>query len=186
GGLGRDELLELAAGLGSDVPFSLTGGIAIGSGRGELVTPVLAKGSYHWVFALSEVGLPTPKVYAECDRLRAVTGTRVGNPRPGSALMTALRSGDPVALGRALVNDLEPAALSLQPDLREVLEVGREFGALGALVSGSGPTVALLGADVESSIDISVALTASGVVAEVRRAIGPVHGAHVVATPART
>jgi len=182
-GLGTSKagLEELGAELGSDVPFALTGGTAMGSGRGDRLAPVLGRGHYHWVFALGEVGLSTPTVYAECDRLRATM--RVPEPVPSAPMMTALRSGDAAALGRALSNDLQPAAISLQPRLDEVLRTGIEYGALGGIVSGSGPTVAFLVADTERGLDLAVALTASGTVSVVKRAVGPVAGAHVVTGP---
>ncbi len=174
----RDALGVMAAELGSDVPFSLHGGIAMGSGRGEQLAPVLARGTYHWVFAVAEQGLSTPEVYAACDRLRGEEP--VGAADVSSDMMTALRSGDPAALGHALANDLQEAAISLQPPLREVLDAGLEFGALGGIVSGSGPTVAFLTSSPEHALDLCVALTASGVAREVKRAKGPVHGAAVV------
>ena len=181
-GSSKAELEELGAELGSDVPFALTGGTAMGSGRGDRLAPVLGRGSYHWVFALGEVGLSTPAVYAECDRLRA--DQRVREPLPSPAMMTALRSGDAAALGRALSNDLQPAALSLQPGLEEVLRTGMEYGALGGIVSGSGPTVAFLVSDTEHGLDLAVSLTASGVASGVKRAVGPVAGTHVITGPA--
>ncbi|MEO5610038.1 MAG: 4-(cytidine 5'-diphospho)-2-C-methyl-D-erythritol kinase [Ornithinibacter sp.] len=177
-GLDRDELEELASVLGSDVPFLVAGGTAMGSGRGELLAPVLARGSYHWVLALSDGGLSTPAVYAECDRLRG--DAPVPEPVANPALMSALRTGEPRELGPQLSNDLQDAALSLRPDLRDVLSSGMEYGALAGIVSGSGPTVAFLVEDNEAGIDLAVALTASGVVRDVRRANGPVHGAHVI------
>lgn len=180
-GLSRPELEEIAAGLGSDVPFLLGGGTAMGSGRGERLAPVLARGSYHWVFALSEDGLSTPAVYAECDRLR---GDRtVPDPSPSAEMMTALRSGDARALGAALSNDLQAAAISLRPALGDVLDAGLEFGALGGVVSGSGPTVAFIAESNEAALDLAVSLTASGAVQDVRRATGPAHGAHVISAP---
>lgn len=182
-GLGtpRPQLEELASTLGSDVAFLLGGGTAIGSGRGEVLAPVLARGSYQWVFAVSEDGLSTPTVYAECDRLR---GSRhVPEPSPSPEMMTALRSGDPRALGEALQNDLQAAAISLMPVLGDVLDAGLEFGALGGVVSGSGPTVAFIAEDTESALDLAVSLTASGAVQDVRRATGPAHGAHLVVSP---
>jgi len=183
-GLGSSKaaLEDLGADLGSDVPFALTGGTAMGSGRGDQLAPVLGRGRYHWVFALSDVGLSTPKVYAECDRLRA--DLRILEPAPSASMMTALRSGDAESLGRALSNDLQPAALSLQPRLEEVLRTGMEYGALGGIVCGSGPTVAFLVSDTERGLDLAVALTASGVAAAVKRAVGPVHGAHLITGPA--
>jgi len=174
----KAELEEMAADLGSDVPFALLGGTAMGSGRGDQLAPVLGRGRYTWVFALSDVGLKTPDVYAECDRLRS--HLRVGEPAPSSAMMTALRSGDAASLGRALSNDLQAAALSLQPTLAEVLATGMDNGALGGIVSGSGPTVAFLVSDTERSLDLAVALTASGAAPSVKRAIGPVRGAHII------
>lgn len=175
-GLDKPALEELAARLGSDVPFLVAGGTAIGTGRGELLAPVLCRGTFHWVFALSEAGLSTPAVYAEFDRLHPDAPRETAEPLP--EMMAALRQGDPHALAETLVNDLQPAALSLRPDLTEVLDAGLEMGALGGIVSGSGPTVAFLVADNEAGLDLAVGLTASGAVRDVRRATGPVHGAH--------
>jgi 4-diphosphocytidyl-2-C-methyl-D-erythritol kinase len=177
--LPRAELERLAADLGSDVPFLIGGGTAMGSGRGESLAPVLARGTYHWVFALSENGLSTAEVYAECDRLRR--GRPVPDPVPSPEMMTALRSGDPRALAAALHNDLQAAALSMRPALGDVLDAGLEFGALGGIVSGSGPTVAFLAENNEAALDLAVSLTASGAVQDVRRATGPAHGAHLLA-----
>lgn len=177
-GMGRQELERYAARLGSDVPFLLSGGTAIGSGRGENLAPVLANGTYQWVFALSPVGLSTPAVYAECDRLRG--DAVVPEPTPAEELMAALRSGEADALGAALTNDLQEAAFSLRPELREVYALGIHAGALGGIVSGSGPTIAFLCADAEGALDLAVALAASGEVPEIKRALGPTHGAHVV------
>jgi 4-diphosphocytidyl-2-C-methyl-D-erythritol kinase len=174
----REELMALAAELGSDVPFSLHGGTAIGTGRGENLTPVLSRGTFHWVFALAAGGLSTPAVYGECDRLRGKR--KVPEPYVSDMLMQAVRAGDPVLLGKALHNDLQPAALSLRPALGQVLEVGDDFGALGGIVSGSGPTCAFVARDEEHALDIAVALTASGVCRSVRRAAGPVVGARVI------
>jgi 4-diphosphocytidyl-2-C-methyl-D-erythritol kinase len=171
-------LQELAAQLGSDVPFALLGGTAMGSGRGDQLAPVLGRGRYTWVLALSDVGLSTPEVYAECDRIRS--DLRVPAPTTSAAMMSALRSGRADLLGRALSNDLQPAALSLQPRLEEVLATGMDNGALGGIISGSGPAVAFLVTDTEGSLDLAVALTASGAAPAVKRAIGPVHGAHII------
>jgi 4-diphosphocytidyl-2-C-methyl-D-erythritol kinase len=176
--LSRAELLQVAAKLGSDVPFALVGGTAVGIGRGEQVTPALTRGTFHWVFAVADRGLSTPAVYAEIDRLRS--GERVPAPRVPDAVMSALRSGDAHALGRALSNDLQRAACSLRHSVRLALDVGEECGALGAVVSGSGPTCAFLVRDAEHGLDVAVGLSASGVAATVLRATGPVSGARVV------
>ena len=179
-GLSRDEMEGIAAQLGSDVPFGISGGISIGRGRGDQLTPALSRGNYHWVLALSSQGLSTPAVYQECDRLRE--GLDIASPQVSDSMMQALRAGDPIALGAALSNDLQAAACSLRPALRLVLDVGRDYGALGSIVSGSGPTVAFLVEDEEKSMDVTVALSSSGVVAGVVRASGPVHGARVIET----
>ena len=177
-GTPREELDALAAQLGSDVNFALHGGTAIGTGRGEQLTPVLTTGHFDWVFALAEGGLSTPAVYAECDRLRG--GAAVPAPQADPALLQALRAGDAPALGRAMYNDLQAAALSLRPRLAMTLETGLDHGALAGIVSGSGPTCAFLARDAGQALDIAVALTSSGTCRTVRRARGPVPGARLV------
>lgn len=177
-GMSREEMAEIAAQLGSDVPFMLSGGTAIGTGHGDQLTAALSRGTYHWVLALSSIGLSTPSIYNECDRLRSES--EIAEPQTNELLMQALLAADPKSVGAHLVNDLQAAACSLRPALRLVLDVGQEYGALGALVSGSGPTVAFLVSDEEAGLDLAVALTASGVVGSVARAYGPVAGAKVL------
>jgi 4-diphosphocytidyl-2-C-methyl-D-erythritol kinase len=189
-GLSQRELCEVAAGLGSDVPFALIGGTAVGRGRGEQLTAALVSGTYHWALAFASGGLSTPQVYATCDRLRATRASTGGdgtvsagtlNPELSGPLMTALRSGDPAAVGPALINDLQPAAITLRPDLRRALTAGREHGAVGAIVSGSGPTCAFLAKDARHAKDLAVSLTGAGICRGVAVASGPVPGAAVVA-----
>ena len=176
--LTKDDLEKIAAQLGSDVPFMLMGNTAVGKGHGDQLTPALSRGTYHWVFALSTVGLSTPAVYSECDRMRATLD--VSQPQTSDALLQALLASDPVAVGKAMTNDLQAAACSLRPALSLILDVGKDFGALGALVSGSGPTCAFLVRDEEHGLDLAVALTASGVVGSVARGFGPVAGAKII------
>ena len=177
-GLTRVELEIIAAELGSDVPFLIHGGIAIGGGRGELISPVLARGSYHWVFAIAAQGLSTQSVYAEFDRLN--TDRDVPEPEVPADLLAALRAGDAEALGDALCNDLTEAALSLRPELAATLDVGLECDALGAILSGSGPTAMFLARDDAHALDIAFALTGSQVCADVAQATGPVQGARLI------
>lgn len=178
-GLSRRELEAAAARLGSDVPFALRGGTAIGTGRGERLTPALADGEWHWVLLVSESELSTPEVYRELDRLR--TGRRVSEPEVSAGLMAALRSRDPFALGAALRNDLQAAAASLLPVVGRLLDHLADLGLPGAVVSGSGPTVAVLAEDGDQADELVVALAdAEGV----RRALhvqGPVTGGRLVA-----
>lgn len=178
-GLSKDQLSEVARSLGSDVPFMLHGGTAVGRGHGDEITPALSRGNYHWVIAVSSSGLSTPAVYGECDRLR--TGLDIKAPTLNDELLQALLSGDSTRVGKSLNNDLQAAACSLRPALRLILDTGQEYGALGGIVSGSGPSVAFLVADEDHSLDLAVALTSSGVVGSVARAQGPVHGAKITA-----
>ncbi|WP_433871339.1 4-(cytidine 5'-diphospho)-2-C-methyl-D-erythritol kinase [Saccharopolyspora sp. CA-218241] len=176
--MGRDELGALAAELGSDVPFSLQGGTALGTGRGERLVPVLARHTFHWVIALDKRGLETPAVYGELDRLRGESGhSRVGEVEP---LLEALASGDPRQLALLLGNDLQASAVSLRPGLRRTLRAGVQAGALAGIVSGSGPTCAFLCTDGEAAVRVAAELSGAGVCRTVRVAQGPVPGARVV------
>ena len=193
-GLTQQELRELAAVIGSDVAFALLGGTAIGIGRGEQVTPALTSGTFHWVLAFAAGGLSTADVYAACDRIRARSSRRgkagesapvsVSEPVLDKALMAALRSGDPAELGPLLSNDLQSAAISLRPELRRTLAAGRELGAVGALISGSGPTCAFLARDRRHARDLAAALAGAGVCRNVAQVAGPAPGAVVMADTA--
>ena len=182
GGFGPPQLAEIAARVGSDVAFALLGGTAVGRGRGEQLTPALAPATqYHWVLAFADGHLSTPEVYAALDRQRARAGEQVpAGPELDPALMSALRSGDARLVGRALSNDLQPAALSLFPALRKTLAAGLELGALGALVSGSGPTCVFLAASADRALDLAASLSGAGVCRSVARASGPAPGAAIV------
>jgi 4-diphosphocytidyl-2-C-methyl-D-erythritol kinase len=177
-GAAREELAELAVELGADVPFCLVGGNAIGTGRGERVSPVLARGTYEWVLAYADGGLSTPDVYQEFDRLGGMSSPE--SPEVRDSLMAALRSGNAYDVGRELYNDLQPAATRLRPALTRTLDMGDELGALGALVSGSGPTCLFLAADDDHAVDLAVGLSSSGLARTVQRATGPVSGARLV------
>jgi 4-diphosphocytidyl-2-C-methyl-D-erythritol kinase len=193
-GLGPAELSELAALVGSDVPFSLAGGTAVGLGRGEQLSQALVSGRYHWVLAVADAGLATADVYAECDRLRAARVAGDGSAHGGHArsgrravsrdLLAALRSGDATAVGALLSNDLQPAAMSLRPQLRRTLQAGREHGALGTIVSGSGPTCGFLARSEEHALDLAASLAGAGVCRQVARVSGPVSGATLMTRPA--
>ncbi|WP_371498759.1 4-(cytidine 5'-diphospho)-2-C-methyl-D-erythritol kinase [Kitasatospora sp. NBC_00374] len=181
-----ETLLDLAAELGSDVPFALVGGVALGRGRGEILEALPVSGTFHWVFAVADGGLSTPAVFRECDRLRDEAGTgsseaEVPTPDADPALLAALADGDPVALAEALANDLQAAALSLRPSLADTLRAGTEAGALAALVSGSGPTCAFLAKDAEAATAVARALTDSGTCRAAHVTYGPIPGAAVSA-----
>jgi 4-diphosphocytidyl-2-C-methyl-D-erythritol kinase len=176
--IGRDELAHVASSLGSDVPFMLHGGTALGTGRGDRIVPVLTRHTFHWVLAFARGGLATPKVYAELDRLRD-TGEppEVGELEP---VLEALAAGDPRQLALLLGNDLQAAAVSLRPGLRRTLRAGVEAGALAGTVSGSGPTCAFLCASADDAVQVAAELSGAGVCRTVRVVHGPVPGARVV------
>jgi 4-diphosphocytidyl-2-C-methyl-D-erythritol kinase len=182
-GLSLEQLSGIAAGVGSDVAFSLVGGTAVGQGRGEQLSPALVSGEYHWVLALADGQLSTPEVYRTLDKLRSADPQAARAEAPGALdhdLMAALRAGDPAAVGRALSNDLQAAALSLFPALRKTLSAGQELGALAAIVAGSGPTCVFLAASAERAVDLAAALAGAGVCRAVARAAGPVPGVTIM------
>ncbi|MFW0797723.1 4-(cytidine 5'-diphospho)-2-C-methyl-D-erythritol kinase [Gordonia sp. CPCC 205515] len=178
--LDRTDLADIAADLGSDVPFALHGGTALGTGRGEQLMSILARGEFHWVLALSRVGLSTPAVYRELDRLRENRSQYDIEVERPDELMAALTSGDPHKVAPLLRNDLQPAALSLQPTLRRTLRAGIDAGALNGIVSGSGPTCAFLCADEAAAVNVAAELSGAGVARAVRTASGPVPGARIL------
>ncbi|GAB7049957.1 4-(cytidine 5'-diphospho)-2-C-methyl-D-erythritol kinase [Catenuloplanes indicus JCM 9534] len=179
-GLSRDQLAEVAATLGSDVPFLIYGGTALGTGHGETISPVLVRPhSWHWVVAVADGGLSTPEVYRELDRLRA----EPDGPAPlgtADALLAALRQKDPAVLAAALGNDLQAAALSLRPGLAGLMKAGLAAGACASLVSGSGPTVLFLARDAAHAEALTTEIEASGLCRAAGTAHGPVPGARIL------
>ncbi len=180
--LSTAELQRLAARLGADVPFALQGGTAVGTGRGDELSPALARGRFHWVLVPSAQGMSTPVVYRALDEHRERHAGDIApvarRPAVDAAVLHALRQGDPGMLAAALRNDLQAPALHLRPDLGEVLETGERAGALAGIVSGSGPTLAFLAADETAAQELRVSLAAAG-----HRALavhGPVAGARVI------
>jgi 4-diphosphocytidyl-2-C-methyl-D-erythritol kinase len=178
----REQMLELASQLGADVPFALTGGTAIGTGRGDQLSPALAKGQFQWVLVLADFGLSTPAVYNELDQHRDRHAQDIfpasTTPTVDTNVLQALRAGDPHMLADTLYNDLQAPALHLQPSLSQVLELGEKNGALAGVVSGSGPTIAFLAADLDGALELQIALSAAKL--SVVRATGPVHGARII------
>jgi 4-diphosphocytidyl-2-C-methyl-D-erythritol kinase len=178
-GVPREELAEIGATLGSDIPFLLHGGTALGTGHGEAVSPILARPTtWHWVLAIADGGLSTPEVYRELDRLRAGPWPPTPLDVPDE-LMTALRQRRPEVLGAALGNDLQPAALALRPQLADVLKAGYDAGAITGIVSGSGPTCVFLATDAAHAERVAAGLNASGVCRDALTARGPMPGARV-------
>jgi len=177
----RRDLRMLAAQLGSDVPFALHGGTALGTGRGEELATVLSRNTFHWVLAFANSELLTRKVFAELDRLREA-GDPPRLPAPGPVL-AALAAGDAEQLAPLLGNEMQAAAVSLNPGLRRALRAGVEAGALAGIVSGSGPTCAFLCSSAASAVDVGTEVSGAGVCRTVRAVSGPVAGARVVPAP---
>jgi 4-diphosphocytidyl-2-C-methyl-D-erythritol kinase len=181
-GLSPARLHDLAARLGADVPFALHGGTAVGTGRGDQLNPALARGRFDWILVTSDQGLSTPVVYERLDLLRGEEGALADDP-PMSLdvpipVLQALRSGDAVQLAEGLFNDLQAAAVYERPDLAEVIRQGVEAGALQGIVSGSGPTVALLCPDPETAQDVQTTLRDAGF--DPLHVHGPVPGARII------
>lgn len=175
----RADLVELAARLGSDVAFPLLGGTAVGTGRGELLTPLATSGRLHWALALADGGISAGAAYSELDRQRAA-GTAPPPAGDPGGLLTALAAGDVGGVAARLVNDLQAAALALRPTLADTLAAGVAAGALAGVVSGSGPTCAFLCADEPGAARVAAGLLAAGVCRAAPVASGPATGARVV------
>ena len=157
-----ERLHELAAGLGSDVPFALAGGAAVGVGRGDQLAPVEGVAPIHLVLILDEQGLSTPAVYKRLDELRAARAEQVDEPILPPQLLGVLQKSNPFDLAELMHNDLEEAALSLRPDLRIKITTALQHGALRAMVSGSGPTVLALASSETAAIQIARAMNELG------------------------
>jgi 4-diphosphocytidyl-2-C-methyl-D-erythritol kinase len=181
-GLGRSGLHPLAAQLGADVPFALEGGTAVGTGRGDELSQALTTGQFHWVLALADLGLSTPVVYRTLDEHRERHSASLlpapAQPSVDTAVLQAIRSGDSVTLAEAMHNDLQVAALKLEPALAEVLELGESRGALAGIVSGSGPTIAFLVGNAALAAELQGVLGRNGL--RTLLVTGPVSGARVV------
>ncbi|GAA1420764.1 4-(cytidine 5'-diphospho)-2-C-methyl-D-erythritol kinase [Agrococcus citreus] len=180
--LGREALHEIGRELGADVPFALAGGTAVGTGRGDRLTPALARGQFHWVLAYAEAGLSTPDVYRALDEHRAMHAADIAPahdvPTVDARVLQALRAGDASMLAEVLQNDLQAPALRLMPRLAGTLELGERSGALAGIVSGSGPTVAFLCDSVESAMEVRERLAAAQLTAV--KVTGPVPGARLI------
>lgn len=181
-GATRSELAELAAVLGADVPFAFHGHTAIGIGRGDLLTPAMTTGEFHWVVATQATGLSTASVFAEFDRSIDAGDRLVRAPELNPDVMAALRAGDPQGVAENLANDLQQAAIALAPYLTRVLDSMNAAGALGSVVSGSGPTVVGLARSRQHALAVAANLTAARVADAVHVVTGPSSGASIVAS----
>ncbi|MEX2441073.1 MAG: 4-(cytidine 5'-diphospho)-2-C-methyl-D-erythritol kinase [Pontimonas sp.] len=153
------QIAALAAELGSDVPFSLQGGSAIGRGRGVLLTAVYPKAPLHLVVVPAAFELSTAAVYRQSDGQ---------GPRPPLAadlpdgFLDAWLAGDAARLAPLLHNDLEAPARDLRPELSTTLDDVHSAGALRAMVSGSGPTVLGFAKDADHARAIARTLGTQG------------------------
>jgi 4-diphosphocytidyl-2-C-methyl-D-erythritol kinase len=183
-GLSSQDLQRIGSRLGADVPFALMGGTAVGTGRGEQLSPALAHGRFDWVLVVSEEGMSTPAVYDELDAYRSGETSSIPQapvrPAVFPPVLQALRQGDARMLGATAHNDLSHAALRLRPALEDVIDLGMAEGALTGIVSGSGPTLAFLVDDEQAAIALQVVFSAAG--HETLHVHGPVPGARLMPT----
>lgn len=179
------QLIALAAGLGADVPFCLLGGTALGTGRGDELISVVSHGPFHWALATDKRGLSTPAVFRHLDeRFAAAAPKPTSHAQAGSSneLLRALALGDPQQLAPLLINDLQASAISLMPSLRETLAAAKEAEALAAIVSGSGPTIAMLCRDAEHALDVATAVSVAGKASATLTTTSPAGPARLVPT----
>lgn len=147
--LGRPQILDVAGMVGSDVPFCIEGGTALATARGEKLTPLPAPDQMWFVLGLSRDGLLTKDVYGMFDDM----GIRVEtSPSP---MTLALGAGDPKEIAECLHNDLEGAASRMHPELETRKEAMMSAGALGAGMSGSGPTLFAIARDEDNARGIA-------------------------------
>lgn len=167
-GVDGEALLHKAAELGADIPFALIGGTAIGVGKGDDLEPIDDVNQLHWVLVPMDAGLSTPRVYAKLDEIRAARGENpelVATPSKPRELISALQFGDAREVARYLHNDLQEAAVALMPELSITMHAGLAAGALAAMVSGSGPTVAMLAESAAAAQSIANHLAFEGYIA---------------------
>ncbi|MDU0478194.1 4-(cytidine 5'-diphospho)-2-C-methyl-D-erythritol kinase [Staphylococcus chromogenes] len=176
--LSEAQLLDIAAELGSDIPFTLLGGTMLGTGRGEKLTPVPSQGEYHWALAFNAKGLSTPAVFRKLDEMRASPSDNEPSVNT-QELEAALAAGNIRDVARLMANDLEAPALELLPELQHTLARGEQAGALRGMVSGSGPTCAFLCESAEAATYVARDIEAAGLATGTDTATGPAAGAHV-------
>ena len=177
-GLSAEQLVELGAKLGADVPFCLMGGLARGVGRGDVLNPLRPGTMHAWVLLTNPEGLSTPAAFAEFDRaLNLTEGFERNSVSDVDDLAEALQGEDIDAIGALLTNDLEAALPGLRPDVTRTI-LGIRGKVPGVILSGSGPTIAVL-----TSMD-DHGTVASGMRKDfpelgVLTAYGPARGAHI-------
>ncbi len=167
-GIDGEALLHKAAELGADIPFALIGGTAIGVGKGDDLEPIDDVNQLHWVLVPMDAGLSTPRVYAKLDEIRAARGEDpelVATPSKPRELISALQFGDAREVAKYLHNDLQEAAVALMPELSITMHAGLAAGALAAMVSGSGPTVAMLAESAAAAESLANHLAFEGYIA---------------------
>ncbi len=160
--LPAERLHEIAATLGSDVPFALAGGAAIGVGKGDVLTPVDSVAPIHLVLIFDDQGLSTPAVYRRLDEIRAARDETTDASEINRHIIRALQNGNPFEIAELLHNDLEEAAISLRPDLKIKMTTALQHGAIRVMVSGSGPTILALAASEVAAMQIARSLNELG------------------------
>ncbi|TLP76826.1 4-(cytidine 5'-diphospho)-2-C-methyl-D-erythritol kinase [Nesterenkonia sphaerica] len=157
-GLTKEQLADLGARLGADVPFAIVGGAAVGQGLGETLSPLLTRGELHLVMVPSSTGLSTPEVYQKLDSMRASVSLTVDPPELDHDLIRAACAADAEMITTLMTNDLQAPAVAMLPALDDMMDAGMAEGAMQGMVSGSGPTVMFLARDAAAAHQLATSL----------------------------
>lgn len=149
----QNELAEIGVRLGADVPFFLTGGRAVGTGRGTVVQPLPDHADFHLLIVTPPIAVSTAEAYAA---LGAPTLTKAESPANLPISRESLDFSDSLCQG--LVNDFEPVVFRLYPKIERARDALISAGARGALLSGSGASVFGIFGSAESSEQAHAAL----------------------------
>lgn len=157
-GLSKEQLAEVGAELGADVPFAILGGAAVGQGVGDELSPLLTRGELHLVIVPATTGLSTPEIYQELDTMREEAGVTAEEPELDADLVRAVCTADAEMVATLMTNELQAPAVRKIPSLDRMMDAGLLEGAMQGMVSGSGPTVVFLTRDAAAAGQLATSL----------------------------